>query len=264
MGRINGIGTALLGLRRTDWKDPNFGYATKWFTFAFLPIVPLARKKIRIVPSPRGGSGFHFQELGETSVEPHEVILTYLTGWILWPAVLFGPFFVLMGPLGKEALAYVWIFGSSIAAMVLRDRRYRYQPDPKRERMVRSVRDVEGLLRRAGVSDAKGRGTLTHYGYVLAASMIAADGEIREAEVQAAALIGQRLFPGFSNRDFANVVAHHDGLPDLASVAELLRDAVPEDGKKAITQYLEAIAAADREVSPAETERLAELRRAWH
>ena len=115
---------------------------TKWFTFAFLPIVPLARKKIRIVPSPRGGSGFHFQELGETSVEPHEVVVTYLTGWILWPAVLFGPFFVLMGPLGKEALAYVWIFGSSIAAMVLRDRRYRYQPDPKRERMVRSVRDV--------------------------------------------------------------------------------------------------------------------------
>lgn len=259
MWRGNGFGTTLLGFRRTGGhSDPNVGSATKWFTLFFLPFIPLGRLHIRIAKSQKG-SGISFHELGRSALHWGEIALTYLTGWIVWPAIFLFPFVTGIGD-DTDAFAYIWIGGAAVLAMVLRDRRFKYVPDPGRERRESSLIEITYLLRRAGIS---GDVTVTGLGYLLAAAVIAADGEVKQEEVAAASLIGGRLFPDFSERELASVLELRDQLPPVDRVGELIRDSLPREGKDALLAYLRAISEIDGASAPAELAQISELQRMW-
>ncbi len=87
MSRINGIGTWLLGVEKTDHKG--VFTATSWFTFLFLPVFPLARYVVK--PLKVGGNKMSYQKLGKTKFEWGEVFRTYLCGLILMPLALLAP-----------------------------------------------------------------------------------------------------------------------------------------------------------------------------
>lgn len=85
--RLSGIGTTLLGVRPSDVESEST--ATEWFTFIYLPLVPLARYRLRFLP--HTGSGFSYEILAREPIHAREVLTTYLNGWILTPIVLFSP-----------------------------------------------------------------------------------------------------------------------------------------------------------------------------
>ena len=88
MSTINGIGTTSLGI--STQNERNEATATRWFTFFYLPIAPLRRYTVCFLP--HKGSGFSFQILSEGSLNWREVVLTYVSGWLLMPLLLFWPF----------------------------------------------------------------------------------------------------------------------------------------------------------------------------
>ncbi|MCP4538462.1 MAG: hypothetical protein GY832_15105 [Chloroflexi bacterium] len=63
--------------------------ATLWFTFAYLPIVPLAYYRVQFLP--HKGSGFSYQVLSRESLNGFEILKTYMFGWLICPALIFGP-----------------------------------------------------------------------------------------------------------------------------------------------------------------------------
>ena len=73
--RINGIGTTWLGA--TPRSDDNRVFATQWFTFAFIPLIPLRRSRLQLLP--HRGSGFAVRELERTALVPRELVMTWLT-----------------------------------------------------------------------------------------------------------------------------------------------------------------------------------------
>lgn len=85
--RLNGIGTTLLGV--SDMDENGVAIATMWFTFLFLPIIPLARYQVQFLP--HAGSGASFDILRQDKLVFKEVLKTYLSGWILAPALILGP-----------------------------------------------------------------------------------------------------------------------------------------------------------------------------
>lgn len=85
--RINGIGVTLLGVGPMD--PDGVAPATMWFTFLYLPLVPLTRYRVRFLP--HKGSGFSYQVLSHEPLNWREVLKTYFVGWVLTPLILFGP-----------------------------------------------------------------------------------------------------------------------------------------------------------------------------
>ena len=85
--RLNGIGTTLLGV--SDMDENGVAIATVWFTFLFFPIIPLARYQVQFLP--QKGSGASFDILRQDKLVFKEVLKTYLSGWILAPALILGP-----------------------------------------------------------------------------------------------------------------------------------------------------------------------------
>ncbi len=89
--RINGIGTMFLGAQPTE--QPSQKHATLWFTLFFAPIVPLRRARLELLP--HRGTGFSARELERTPLVMSEVLRTYAFGWVVFPALLFGPFLLI-------------------------------------------------------------------------------------------------------------------------------------------------------------------------
>ncbi len=87
MSTLNGIGTTLLGISTQNERSE--ATATHWFTFFYLPIVPLKRYTVRFLP--HRGSSFSYQILAEGPLNWREVALTYLYGWLLIPLFIFWP-----------------------------------------------------------------------------------------------------------------------------------------------------------------------------
>ncbi len=87
--RINGIGTTLLGV--SDMDQDGIATATLWFTFLFLPIIPLRRYRVQFLPSQ--GAGYSYQILSLEKRSIPEILKTYLLGWIGAPVLIFGPLF---------------------------------------------------------------------------------------------------------------------------------------------------------------------------
>jgi hypothetical protein len=88
--RINGIGATLLGISKPD--EYGESTATRWFTFAFLPIFPIRRIRVKFLP--HKGSGFSYQRVRREKLVLAEVLKTYLFGWVLIPVFAAGPSFL--------------------------------------------------------------------------------------------------------------------------------------------------------------------------
>lgn len=87
--RLNGIGITLLGV--SDMDQDGVATATLWFTFLFLPLIPLHRYRVQFLPSQ--GAGYSFQILSQENHSLSEILKTYLLGWIVAPVLIFGPLF---------------------------------------------------------------------------------------------------------------------------------------------------------------------------
>ncbi|MBX7170200.1 MAG: hypothetical protein K1X72_04530 [Pyrinomonadaceae bacterium] len=82
--RINGIGLTFLSVSTPD--ENGISFATTWFTFAYLPIFPIRRKRVRFLP--HQGSGFSFEFISDEKLDLSEIFKTYLFGWLIYPLLL--------------------------------------------------------------------------------------------------------------------------------------------------------------------------------
>ncbi|HRH42282.1 MAG TPA: hypothetical protein PKY82_11705 [Pyrinomonadaceae bacterium] len=85
--RINGIGLTFLSVSAPD--ENGISFATTWFTFVYLPIFPIRRKRVRFLP--HKGSGFSYQFISDEKLDLSAVLKTFLFGWILYPLMLVSP-----------------------------------------------------------------------------------------------------------------------------------------------------------------------------
>jgi hypothetical protein len=139
MFRIGGIGTTLLGVSAMD-RD-NVAIATHWFTFIYLPIIPLGRRRVRFFP--HQGSGFSYELLSHEPLSIKEVLRTYFNGWILTPVLLLSPlvlafrevWFILGLPASWQipylVIALLWLVGSAWIALDRHEAKYRPPPMPE-------------------------------------------------------------------------------------------------------------------------------------
>jgi uncharacterized tellurite resistance protein B-like protein len=96
----------------------------------------------------------------------------------------------------------------------------------------------------------------------LAALLVSADGKITSGEKAVASSLGARMFPGFSPLIFEILLEGMDDLPQAGELASKLSHLLDEQGKKAIMEYLAALAAADDNVAEVEREQLVEIAQA--
>jgi hypothetical protein len=93
MSTLNGIGTRFNGMSKLN-QDGNV-YATLWFTFFYIPLIPLWKAEIKreiILPLKE----FNYQIIQKLPLDRNEILKTYFYGWVLIPAILFGPAILLI------------------------------------------------------------------------------------------------------------------------------------------------------------------------
>ena len=83
-----GVGTRYLGLQRDD--DGKL-FATKWIVILFLPVFPLFSAFIQINKTRDMFNDYLLIE--KTEHRYTNILKTYLYGWIIFPAFMFGPIF---------------------------------------------------------------------------------------------------------------------------------------------------------------------------
>jgi hypothetical protein len=94
MFSINGTGLRFYGVNQPDQEGKSF--ATVWFTFFFLPIVPVRRVVLtRKITRPRD---FIFTVHAKQKLVWSEVAHTWLWGLILTPLLMFAP--LILGAIG--------------------------------------------------------------------------------------------------------------------------------------------------------------------
>jgi tellurite resistance protein len=82
--------------------------------------------------------------------------------------------------------------------------------------------------------------------------MVGADGRVAPEEIAIAEAIGSRLLEDFDSVDFREVCNNLHEVPDVTALSELLASVLEDEHKSLILRYLNAIAAADGQVSPEE------------
>ena len=89
MSTINGTGTKYYSWQPLRAPERT-GYATKWFTLLYVPVLPLRRQKLKVLTD-RANEGFfdgavdHYQILQETPIVWGEVFATW---WAFWRGLL--------------------------------------------------------------------------------------------------------------------------------------------------------------------------------
>ena len=89
MSTINGTGTKYYSWQPVRAADRT-GYATKWFTLFYVPVLPLRRQKLKVLTD-RANEGFfdgavdEYQVLQETPIVWGEVLATW---WAFWRGLL--------------------------------------------------------------------------------------------------------------------------------------------------------------------------------
>ncbi len=96
----------------------------------------------------------------------------------------------------------------------------------------------------------------------LGAHMVLADGVVDPAEIDHAELIGMRMSATFDVIEFREFCHYPTTIPTVDHLLEAARD-VSGEAKRAVFDYLETIAMADRDTSPEERALLATVRRAF-
>lgn len=115
---------------------------------------------------------------------------------------------------------------------------------------------VSRKLKELGLPDQPNLVDTQAVGVALAAAMILADGEIDEAEVQAAERAGDEVFEGFDEAALRMILEHGKDLPPVEDLAAMLRDVLDQDGKTRLMVFLAEIAMADGTVATSERELL--------
>lgn len=130
MFRLNGVGTTLLGV--SEAAPDGTKTATVWFTFLFLPIIPLRRLRVAFVP--QEGSGFAFVEVERTQLSVPEILQTLLFCYIVIPVVAVVPALPAFKEIGRAlgipdswrttmiVIAIIWV---AIVAIVVSSRHER-------------------------------------------------------------------------------------------------------------------------------------------
>jgi uncharacterized tellurite resistance protein B-like protein len=90
----------------------------------------------------------------------------------------------------------------------------------------------------------------------LAASLIAVDGVIDDAEKEVAIRMGHRMLPGFSNVEFETLLEGLDELPSAYELATTIKDLLDDESKDIVIDYLVAIATADNQIVEVEYQEL--------
>lgn len=184
-----------------------------------------AIETIATLPAVRGAGGAlgaHFSTMTLTGcrhcVRKHllvETLRSSLDGWGSVPAALANP----------VLLAY----GLARAGIV--------RSEPER---------VQRMLEAAGLAEPPIRPVRIAYG--LAASLICADGQVDQSEIDVASSIGKQVFSEFNDDDFLAAIAASADLPGPADLARVLNGLVDATTKDAVYKFLLAIAAADNRV----------------
>jgi hypothetical protein len=103
MSTLNGTGTKYYGWQPIRRGDPG-AWATKWFVLFYVPVLPLARVRMRVLTD-RANEGFfggavdHYEVLERSSLAWDEVLRTWLS-FLSGLAIVVLPF-----------LAFLWISG---------------------------------------------------------------------------------------------------------------------------------------------------------
>ena len=106
---------------------------------------------------------------------------------------------------------------------------------------------------------------MLHATYCLAAAMVAADGKIEADEIAVAEGIGAQLFGEvFDSVDFRRFCNNPNEIGDIGEIIALVDEALEEDGKMLILQYLKAISESDEDVDSSETELMSQVADGWH
>ncbi len=99
MSTVNGTGTTFYGWQRLPGRDRT-AYATQWVVLFYLPIVPLARYKVKILTDLTKESFFsaapdHYELVERTDLDWSEVLMTW---WAVARGLLtvFVPFIVFL------------------------------------------------------------------------------------------------------------------------------------------------------------------------
>ncbi len=113
MSTFNGIGVALLGVRRMDEEHAT---ARKWLTFLWLPIFPLGRRQVRLISAQP--TTHRYIDLGPANDGVGDIPRTYLLGWIVFPVLLFSPLFIVIAEVWEAlGLPEAWHRPAGFAAI---------------------------------------------------------------------------------------------------------------------------------------------------
>lgn len=97
LGTSNSTGWELNGFTRKD--ESGYQFATRWYVFFGLPIVPLSRYYLREVdPTAQLNAmtpEYHFA--GQSRLRFDEIVRTYLACWVIAPLVIVGPILLWLG-----------------------------------------------------------------------------------------------------------------------------------------------------------------------
>ncbi len=99
MSTLNGIGSRFNGVSQLN-QHGNV-HATLWFTFLYLPLIPLWKAEIkREITLPL--KEFNYQIIQKLPLDRNEILKTYFYGWILVPLLLLGPILFLIPEIHEQ------------------------------------------------------------------------------------------------------------------------------------------------------------------
>ena len=110
----------------------------------------------------------------------------------------------------------------------------------------------QGLVTPPDEEDAERVSDILNAFYILAASMIAADGKIKKSEMIIAEKIGTELEGTFDVLEFREICRNIADYPSYADNIAILAKAFNKEERRSIYRYLTRIAKADREISKEE------------
>ena len=112
MLRINGIGFIHLGAQH---QSDRIVLATLWFSFLFLPVIPVRREQLEVLPST--GSGYAFRVLAKLPLDAAAIIKTLTLYWVVLPLAVGLPVPLLVSEVWRDRLG--WSASSQIVAIGL-------------------------------------------------------------------------------------------------------------------------------------------------
>ncbi|WP_432946141.1 hypothetical protein ACQPXM_07445 [Kribbella sp. CA-253562] len=121
LSSFNGIGFDLKGFTR---KDPTGRcFATRYFTFVYLPVVPLDRFYLEEGPIQYQDLGLSSNTLtryritGWSRLRVGEILRTYLFSWIIGPGVVLVPILLWLGQADQlsDRIGIGWVIGGFVA-----------------------------------------------------------------------------------------------------------------------------------------------------